>query len=413
MVVAMDWNRRTFLKRALAVPAGHWLARYEALAAPALGRVKITDLKAVLLRGHYNSIVKIETDAGLAGYGEAGMNGEMTRAWLKIFKPFLVGDDPLQVARHFQKLTSQVHPYQASIPAVSGVDIALWDLAGKITGLPVSTLLGGSFRDRIRLYINGAPRDMLDLASCRQWAQALRQERFGWNAVKINAMHPLGRQGGPWEPVPKLTSTDVSKVGKAFANAREALGPDMDIMAHLHNELDLPSAIAVARAVEPARPLWLEDPLQVQYSESWRTLRRSISVPLLTGEKLEAPRQFLPFLENQAVDMVHIDLAFLGGLTVGRRVADLAALHRVPIVCHNIGTLALLMASAHYGASVFNFVASENVLGSGYGVERQSKTHPPVVKDGYLEVPNRPGIGAEFDESFLRANLAPGEPWWG
>ena len=383
-----------------------------ALAAPFRKQVKITRIKALQLRGHLNSLVKIETDAGLTGYGEAGLNGPMARAWAAIFEKLLAGQDPLAIERHFEKMTAQVHPYQASIPGVSGVDMALWDLAGKITGLPVYSLLGGPFREQIRLYVNSAPRDMLDRAACREWGERLRQEKWGWNAVKINVMHPLGRPGGPWEPVPMLRPEDFRKVRTAFANAREALGAEIDIMAHLHNELDLPSAVAVARAVEPAAPYWLEDPLQVAYSDSWKTLHSSVSVPLLTGEKLELPQQFLPFLQNQAIDMLHVDLAFIGGITGARRVADLARIYRLPIVCHNIGTLVLMMASAHFGAAVHDFIASENVLGQGYYVEKMAAGDPPVVKAGYLQVPGSPGLGADPNPEVMRANLAPGEPWW-
>jgi L-alanine-DL-glutamate epimerase-like enolase superfamily enzyme len=209
-----------------------------------------------------------------------------------------------------------------------------------------------------------------------------------------------------------LRTEDFQKVRLAFANAREALGGEIDIMAHCHNELDLPSAIGVARAVAPVNPYWLEDPLQVAYSDSWKTLHASAGVPLLTGEKLELPQQFLPFLQNQAIDMLHVDLAFIGGITGARRVADLARIYRLPIVCHNIGTLVLMMASAHFGAAIHDFIASENVLGQGYYVETMAAGASPVVKAGFLLVPGEPGLGADLNPEVVRANLAPGEPWW-
>lgn len=140
----MNWTRRDLLKAAMAFPAGLYLARYEALAAPLKGKVKITNIKTMQLRHNGGDcLIKIETDAGLVGYGEAGGTGAIVRSRLQNMQWMLIGQDPLQIERHFHNMSTMTHTYIVHIPTVSGVDIALWDLAGKILGEPVYMLLGG------------------------------------------------------------------------------------------------------------------------------------------------------------------------------------------------------------------------------------------------------------------------------
>ena len=148
-----NWTRRDLLRLAVALPAGGFLARYKARAAPYQNKVKITGIKAVALKNIAgNCLIRVDTDAGLTGYGEAGATGPMARARIETMKGLLIGKDPLTIEVHFHNMTTLMHTYMAHIPTISGIDIALWDLAGKITGLPVSALLGGPFRDAIPMY---------------------------------------------------------------------------------------------------------------------------------------------------------------------------------------------------------------------------------------------------------------------
>ena len=143
-------------------------------------------------------------------------------------------------------------------------------------------------------------------------------------------------------------------------------------------------------------------------------LRRATRIPLLTGEKLELVRGFKPFLDTQAVDFVHPDLAFAGGLTGTSKIADYAALTRTPVALHNVGTLVLTHASAHFAASIQNFYRRESALGHpAHYVERMAAGKAPDVRKGKLTVPTGPGLGLQINPDFLRANLTPGEPYWG
>src|SRR6266545_520451 len=156
-------TRRDLIRLAVTLPAGATLSRYAALAAPYRGKAKITAVKAMGLKtATGNCLIRVDTDAGLSGYGEAGATGAMARARIETMKPLLIGKDPLSIEQIFFNTTSLMHTYMAHIPTISGIDIALWDLAGKITGLPVCALLGGPFRDAIAMYSHGIGVNMLD-----------------------------------------------------------------------------------------------------------------------------------------------------------------------------------------------------------------------------------------------------------
>jgi len=405
-------SRRDLLRIAMAWPAAALFAGYRAMAAPNVNRVKITNVRAMAIRNIAgNCLIRIDTDSGLTGYGEAGATGPMARARIETMKSLLIGKDPLQIEVHFHNMTTLMHTYMAHIPTISGIDMALWDLAGKLLGAPVSTLLGGPFRDAIPMYSHGINLDMLDKTSCRDWAQRIKEMPEGFTAFKNNIDPLLGVPVARFAPT--LSTQQLRNVARGYANCREAVGDDIDIAVHCHNELDTPSAIAVAKAVEPMNPLFVEDALNPPFSEAWLALRRSTRVPLLTGEKLEMVRGFKPFLDNQAVDFIHPDLAFAGGITGTRKIADYAAQFRTPVALHNVGSLVLTYANAHFGASIQNFYRSESQLGRpDHYIEGMSAAGAPEVRKGLLKVPSGPGLGLEINSEFLKQNLPDGEVYW-
>jgi len=233
----------------------------------------------------------------------------------------------------------------------------------------------------------------------------------GFTAFKNGIDPVLGVPSARFAPT--LTTQQLRNVARAYSNCREAVGQDIDIAVHCHNELDTPSAIAVAKAVEPMDPLFIEDALNPPFSESWMALRRSTRVPLLTGEKLEMVRGFKPFVDNQAVDIIHPDLAFAGGFTGVKKIADYAYLFRTPVALHNVGSLVLTYANAHFGSSIENFYRSESQLGRpNHYIEGMSAGSAPEVRKGMLTVPTGPGLGLEINPDFLKKNLAPGETYW-
>ena len=243
----MNWSRRDFLKASLLLPAGVYLAKFQALAAPHVGMVKITAIKTMELDNVGDGcLIRIETDAGLVGYGESGVTSKMARARIENIQGVLLGQDPLAIARHFHLMTDQQHPFMGNIPTISGIDIALWDLAGKILDKPLYRLLGGPMRPAAPIYAHGGPRNILDLGECRAWAQQAREAPAGFTAYKfeISSVEGVARQL-PFAET--LDGSDFRKLATGFQNLRTAMGDDIDIAMHCHGQLDTRSAIGACQ----------------------------------------------------------------------------------------------------------------------------------------------------------------------
>jgi L-alanine-DL-glutamate epimerase-like enolase superfamily enzyme len=385
-----------------------------ALGTSARGAVAITAIKVMAVR-EQGTLLKIETDAGIAGYGECHASAPLARAAIASLEggrlPHLglLGKDPLAIGVHFHNMF-HAYPQRGRYTRVfSGIDFALWDLAGKILGQPVAKLLGGNFRDEIALYSHCPGGDFLSKDAWRDRAQELLASPEGFTAFKVDIHHPLGIP--MQQSTPSIGPREARTIERAYALAREAFGPDIDIIVHCHCELDLPSAIRVAQAVEEIDPLFYEDPLAPAFSESWLALRRATRLPLMTGENLELSEQALPFLQHQAVDVLQPDLINAGGITGTKQIADLAAIYHIPVCLHNVSSLVLAMASQQWSAAVFNCPLMECRRG---GVQaRAAASNAPVIHNGRMQVSTLPGLGLDFDQDYLKAMRVEGEPWWG
>ena len=406
------WSRRDLIRLLAAAPLAGSLGSLRLHAQPLNGKVKITKIQAMAL-DHMagNSLIRIDSDAGVYGLGEAGATGPIARARIETLKPLLIGKDPLDIGVHWEKMTSLMYNYVAHIPTASGIDIALWDLAGKLLNRPVSVLLGGCFRETIPMYSHGENLNMLDKGSCREWAARIKARPEGFKVYKNNLNEPLGVPQGVYAPA--LTTQQIRNAKIGFDNAREAVGDEIDIAVHAHGELDAPSAIQIAQATASMNPLWFEDPMNPAFHEGWMDLRRSTNIRILTGEKLEMVRQFRPFLDAGAVDIVHPDLAFSGGITGVKKIADYAALSRTPVALHNVGSLVMTYANAQFAPTIQNLFMVESALAhQGRYVEAMAASNGPKVKNGEMQIPAGPGLGLSLNEDYLHRYLLPGEPFW-
>ncbi len=387
---------------------------YDPLVAARQGQTKITAIKALQLQGG-RTLLKIETDAGVSGFGECHSSGLFAREVIaglegpRLSHLGLIGKDPLAIQVHFHNMFHAYPQRGRSVRVLSGIDIALWDLAGKLLNQPVSRLLGGNFRERIRLYSHCAGGNFLDPLEWRDRAAELKADPHGFKAFKIDLHHVFNVPMQQYTP--SIGPREARDVHKAYVLAREALGDDIDIIVHCHNELDVPSAIRVAQAVEAIDPLVYEDPLAPNYSEAWVALRRSTRLPIMTGENIELAEQALPFLQNQVVDVLQPDLINSGGITGVKQIADLAALYRIPICLHNVSGLLLNAASQQFSAALFNCPMLECTRRADE--IPWASPNPLQIEDGYMQVSTRPGLGVDLDMDYLQAHRGEGEPWWG
>jgi L-alanine-DL-glutamate epimerase-like enolase superfamily enzyme len=421
-------HRRDFLKRlAAAIPASAILSNHYAMAAPLRKKVKITDVKCIVVQGTAPwNMIKIETDSGLVGIGESYWGRGVKDLVLGYLRDQVIGADPLDIEPLYTKMMKNTGGAGAiagvTVTAISGVEIALWDLAGKILNAPVCKLLGGQYREGVRAYWTNQPADALDPASCREFAAMIKSHPYHITAIKSQAdsypqqYDPQFREPGHEPSSRHLTRKDLSRIAQGFANLREAVGEDIDIAVHCHWEFDWIDALELARTVAPIKPMWLEDPMPPEFSESWVKLTQASPVPILMGENLYRRQGFQPFIVNQGCHLIQIDIPKAGGLLESKKIADLADLYYLPVCAHNAASPLGTLASAHCAASIRDFRCHELALGLQPASETWEKFvvyDGPIVKDGKIRILDKPGLGVELNEDHVRAHLAPGEQWWG
>jgi L-alanine-DL-glutamate epimerase-like enolase superfamily enzyme len=416
------YTRRRFLALAAAPP---FLAGFHQLSAAEKKRLKIRDVQTMVLQGPRTyTLVKVVSDDGMFGIGEAyGSPGVGVKEQVLSLKPWLLNKDPLEIdtlyttmGEHTASLSGTRTDGSAHmlLRAASGIEMALWDLAGKVLGVPTTTLLGGRFRDRVRVYDHEAPRNMLDKASCREWAQKLKSDPSGFTAHKFGFPHTNPKSDDGRDLSNRgLTTKELIQIQQGFENCREAVGWDHDIMVHNHWEYDLRTSIQLAQAVEAIKPLWLEDPLPVDYSDSWKRLAASSKVPICTGENLVRRQGFKDFIINQGCDILNPDLRNTGGFLETKRIADMADLFGLPMATHNTASQVHTYSAIQWAASIRDYIACETITGVGGWEDQLLVLDGPYIKGGFIQVPARPGLGLDLNPDVVKAHLAAGEQWWG
>ncbi|MFT5369148.1 MAG: L-alanine-DL-glutamate epimerase-like enolase superfamily enzyme [Candidatus Latescibacterota bacterium] len=404
-------------------------AEYQILDETEKGRQKIRDIKTMMLQGSRSyTLVKVITEDGLYGIGEAyGSPGVGVKEQIEAIKPSLIGRDPLEIDVLYTLMGQNRNPgtgwagssrtdgsAHALMRAASGIEMALWDLAGKILGVSSTVLLGGKFRDKVRVYDHARPRDLLDRASCEEWAQKVKEDPAGFTCHKFGFSHTTPETDAGRDLANRvLTVRELRQIEEGFANCREALGWDHDIMVHCHWEYDVRTAIQIAEAVAPIKPLWLEDAMIVNHSESWKRLTASSPVPICTGENLWRRSEFADFVVHQGCDILHPDLRNSGGFLENKRIADMAEVWGVPMATHNTGSQLNTWATCQWAGSIRDFIACETVTGKGDWMDELLILDGSYIENGFVRITDKPGLGVDLNPDVAQAHLAEGETWWG
>lgn len=351
--------------------------------------------------------VRIEASDGTVGWGEATCEGrsETVRTAIRQLDELLIGTDPSRIEDHYQVLSKgsfyRYGPILAS--AVSGIDQALWDMAGHRLGVPLHVLLGGHTRDRIRMYswVGGD-----EPAEVKDHIAAVVET--GMTAVKMNAsgrMTPMG------------TAAEIDGVIRRVAAAREVLGEHRDVAVDFHGRCSLPTARRLAPLLEPYRPLFLEEPVTPENSHQIGRIVEVTSTPISTGERLYNRQEFLPVLQA-GVGVIQPDLSHAGGITEVRKIAALAETFDAMVAPHcPLGPLALA-ASLQVGFATPNHIIQEQSIGIHYNVGSEVldylvDTAPFTFVDGYVERFTGPGLGIEIDEAAVRKADKRAHAWRG
>ena len=380
--------------------------------------VRITDVKNVVVEGNFPwNLIKVETDAGEYGLGEAfpGPAGE----YVEFLRPGLVGQNPLDIDRLVEHMTQLVSGLGGSLgysqAAVSGIEIALFDVAGKVTGLPAYQLMGGKYRDAVQIYADchagenlaaaadADPRDIYTPESYADVAETVVDE--GFDALKFD----LDVKVEPADTATRRLSNAAIEHKVDIVDAvRDRIGPEPTLGFDLHWNFTAETALSVARKLEPYDLAWLEDPVPPENAEAHRKVTQGTSTPILAGENLTRVEGFAPFVTTQAVDLVAPDIQKCGGLLELRKIAALADAYDIPVAPHNISSPVGTMGSVHACATVPNTFALE---WHAREVEWWDDMHTgdALIEDGEIPVPETPGIGIELDPDIVDDHLAPGE----
>ncbi|MBI0401842.1 MAG: galactonate dehydratase [Cytophagales bacterium] len=354
------------------------------------GEVRITKLETFLVKPRW-IFLKIHTDAGVVGLGEPLLEGRALtiQTAIKELEPYLIGKDPRRVVHHWQAIYR--HAFYRGGPiltsALSGIDHALWDIKGKLLGVPVYELFGGPTRDRVRIY--GRASNAEDMK---------KRKQEGYTVIKTGVAK---KQPARIVENPAF----IQYAADNFASLREAGGPEMDIGIDFHGAISPQTAKVLIKELEQYQPMFVEEPCQAQNVDVMAEIARGTHLPIATGERIFTKWGFREILEKGAAAIVQPDLCHAGGLTEGRLIAGMAEAYYAAIAPHNPMGPISLACGLHLAASVPNFLVQEQVtLGEGY-----LKNPFKLESDGTVLIPKGPGLGIELDEDALEDKI--GHDW--
>ena len=394
--------------------------------------LRITDLRiaSVGWDGWRFPLVRVDTNQGLSGYGEVRDGASATYALM--LKSRLLGENPCDVDRLFRRIKQFGHHGRQG-GGVSGVEMALMDLAGKAYGVPAYALAGGRFRERVRVYC-----DTPSEPDGEQMGRRLRERmERGYTMLKMDVgigtlvgvpgslSHPAGMTGPaigtgferlvdresvahPFTHI-RLTTKGIELLTEYVAQVRAVVGDEIPIAADHFGHIGVDDAIRLGEALEPFNLAWLEDMVPWQYTDQWVRMERALRTPVCTGEDIFLRDGFRPLLEAGAVNVIHPDLATSGGILETKRIGDLAQEHGVSMALHMAGTPVSTMAAVHCAAATENVIALEHHFADvPFWDDLIGGLPKPIIEDGFITVPETPGLGFTLDEAVVREHLVPG-----
>jgi len=418
-------DRRSFFKTLGVGAAGALALSSDAAADAAAGFVqanvrrasepsalKITDLRVAVIAGAPMTcpVIRVDTNQGLVGWGE--VRDGASEIYALMLKARILGENPCHVDKIFRKIKQFGH-HARQAGGVCGIEMAMMDLAGKAWGVPCWQMLGGKFRDRIRVYLDTALYQT-KLPTPAQFGQAAANAaKAGYTAVKFDldqGNDPNKYDQFNWTASP----AEIQRMVDQMTAAREAVGPNVDICADMHARYDYPTGQQVAKRMEPLNLMWLEEPVPAENVDAYKLIAQETSTPICAGENIFLAHGFRRLLETGGVDIVMPDLQKAGGLGEGQRIANLANLYYVPFAPHMVASFLGAMASCHVCASVPNFMILEwqTYFDTTPMYKEIVAYDGPQVENGFIRLSEKPGIGVDINEEAMRKYAVPGVPFF-
>ena len=363
--------------------------------------MKITDVRVIC--ANRSVFCRIDTDEGISGLGESGTWGflEASARAILVMKEYLVGRDPLDIEHHWQYLYRVSHFRGAAVMgALSAIDIALWDLAGKYYHVPVYRLLGGKCRDQVRVYNHTAGRTEEELIE-----NAKKGVVEGYTA--LGHLNPYLDEPRT-QPYRDGNTALLYKAERRIARIREAVGEEIDLCLELHRRLEPGLAVQLSARLEPYNPMFLEDPIRPDNFDAMGEVARKCRIPIATGERIHTSHEFEMLLAREACSYVRVSMGVCGGFTGAKKIAAVAEAHHVSLVPHNPLSPVMTNAVLNFAAATDNVAICEypnpyaastadHLTVSGVKLRQCDMVdHIPEMKNGYLPVPKENGIGIEL-----------------
>jgi len=388
--------------------------------------LKITDLRVAVVEKAPMTcpLIRLDTNQGLVGYGEVRDGASATYALF--LKSRLLGENPCNVDRLFRRIKQFGAPARQA-GGVCGVEMALWDLAGKAYGVPAYQMLGGKFRDKVRLYA-----DTTETEDPHEQGRRLKKRMesgFTWlkqdfgidllkNVPGALAMPQGSSVTGGGLVMHPFTGIEITDKGIAFLSdwvgaIRQEIGMDIPLASDHYGHIGVNSCIRLARAMEKHQLAWMEDMVPWQLPELMKQIKDAVDIPILTGEDIYLKEDFARLITVGAVDIIHPDLASAGGLLEMKKISDFAMEHGVPMAMHFAGTPVSFMANLHTAVAVENFLVLENhSVDVPWWQDLVSGVPKPILDHGFAAPSDRPGLGVELVEEVVKAHLKPGTPYF-
>jgi len=376
-------------------------------------RLKITDVRTAQVNVHGpQTHVRVYTDQGIYGQGESTDAAVATAPLIRSWRRFLIGRDPLEVEPIWERLrTSGIFAGAQGgqyTTALTGLEIALWDLAGKALGLPVYRLMGGKFRDTVRIYCDSDMDDPMGPDAGKKLAWIKSQ---GFTAMKIDlddARDPARFDMVNWT----ASNGEIDRMVRWVSHVRESIPASMDLACDMHGRYDAPTGKKVAKVMEPFRLMWLEEPVPPENIDAMADIRHSTSTPICCGENLYLRWGYTELFEKRAADIIMPDIQKTGGLAEAKKIANMAQAYYIPFAPHCVVSPIGQMASAHVCAAVPNFLVCEWHWINHLETWKTFVKEGEIIVNGHITVTERPGIGVEMNEEAAKRVQIPGTPWF-
>ncbi len=386
--------------------------------------LRITDVRAAVLQltptGWMCPLIRIDTNQGIYGIGE--VRDGASKNYALMLKRLLIGENPCNVDKLFRKI-KQFGGHARQGGGVCAVEMALMDLAGKAYGVPCYMLAGGKFRDKVRMYCD-TPNEPTGEAMGKK-LQGRIDKGFTFLKMDVGIEMLADIPGALCAPAGmldtrtvmhpfthiRLTDKGIRILVEYVAQVRSVIGYEIPLAVDHFGHIGVEDCLRLGEALEPFNLAWLEDMVPWQLTEQWRLLRTHLKTPVCTGEDIYLHDHFKPLFEAQAISVCHPDLATAGGILETKKIGDLAQEYGISMAIHMAGSPVSTIAAVHSAAATENFIALEHHFTDlPYWDDFVTGIPKPIIQDGYIPVPEGPGLGIDLNEEAIRAHLTPGDP---